>query len=114
MSIENLFPMATTPFEQYMLADERDGYTMTFRVCVTLAGQLDRSRFESAVREIEDLQPLLQAVIQPLGDSQFQWQYAGPVNWPWPQDAPVPSNPMAVHTPRAPVAETEMLYRLQL
>ena len=29
-----LFPLATTPFEQYMLADDRGDYPMTFPVSV--------------------------------------------------------------------------------
>ncbi|MFT5523172.1 MAG: NRPS condensation-like uncharacterized protein [Pirellulaceae bacterium] len=63
-----------------MLADERDGYPMSFRVCVTLEGPIDRSRFHAAVRGGEALQPLLQAVIEPIGCSSFQWIYSGPGN----------------------------------
>ncbi|MFT7642595.1 MAG: NRPS condensation-like uncharacterized protein [Pirellulaceae bacterium] len=80
MSIADLFPLSTTPFEQYMLADERAGYTMTFRVCAVLEGRVDPSRFHLAVRNAVSRQPLLQAIVQPAGNSDFRWTYAGPDN----------------------------------
>jgi len=60
----SVLPLPLTPFEQYMLADDRKSYPMTFFVHLEFTGEIDRSAFEQAVRDVLPLHPLLRAQIK--------------------------------------------------
>ncbi|MGQ0636706.1 MAG: hypothetical protein ACT4QC_19010 [Planctomycetaceae bacterium] len=59
-----IFPLALTPFEQYMLADDRRDYPMTFFIELVLSGALDRKAFENSLAGALSRHPLLRAVAQ--------------------------------------------------
>lgn len=41
----SVFPLQTTPFEEYLIADDRPGYRMTFLVDHAFEGEIDREAF---------------------------------------------------------------------
>jgi hypothetical protein len=56
-----VFPLNLTPFEDYMLWDDRPDYPMTFVVELEFQGQIDRAALESALVDALARHPLLQA-----------------------------------------------------
>jgi NRPS condensation-like uncharacterized protein len=60
----NLFPLAVTPFEHYMLADDTPDHPMTVSIRVHYSGVIHRQRFETAMRAALRAHPLLSARIQ--------------------------------------------------
>jgi hypothetical protein len=59
----DLFPLAVSPFEHYMLADDRPEYPMTFFLRLRFRGRFDRARFHGALAETLQGHPLLTARI---------------------------------------------------
>ncbi|MFV2067472.1 MAG: hypothetical protein ACC645_10865 [Pirellulales bacterium] len=62
--IENLFPLPLTPFERYMLADDRREYPMTFVMQFDFQGSVKRGCWEAAFHDALDRHPLLTSVVQ--------------------------------------------------
>ncbi len=60
---EAIFPLPLTPFEHYMLADDRPDHPMTCVEYLYFEGVLDRLRLERAFEEALRHQPLLRARI---------------------------------------------------
>jgi NRPS condensation-like uncharacterized protein len=60
-----LFPLHLTPFEHYMLIDDRPRYPMTFIVQLEMSGKIDREAFTQAVKQALLRHPLLTAIIGP-------------------------------------------------
>lgn len=52
-------PLCLTPFERYMMMDERAGYPMTFPLVWRVTGGIDRVQFEAAFQEALSWHPLL-------------------------------------------------------
>jgi hypothetical protein len=59
-----LFPLPLTPFERYMLADDRRDYPMTYVAQFHFRGTVDREDWEAAYHEALDRHPLLTSVVQ--------------------------------------------------
>lgn len=59
---DRIFPLALTPFEHYMLADDRPDYPMTFCIELALTGSLDRAEFTKAAEGAIRRHPLLRAI----------------------------------------------------
>lgn len=57
------FPLALTPFEHYMLADDSDTWPMTVAIRLRLLGTIDRARLKGAVTKSLASHPLLRATI---------------------------------------------------
>ena len=60
-SATTLFPLPLTPFERYMVEDDRDEYPMTFAFVVELNGLIDRASMEAAVAAACQRHPLTTA-----------------------------------------------------
>ena len=56
-----LFPLPLTPFERYMLADDRPDYPMAFPAVVEFSGSLRRAEFDAALEGALREHPLLRA-----------------------------------------------------
>lgn len=74
------FPLRLTPFERYMLVDERRGYAMTFIIDFVFAGNVDTEKFELAAQNALVLNPLLSARLHKRARLGF-WK-AGPAPTP--------------------------------
>ena len=61
---EELFPLPLTPFERYMLADDRREYPMTFVAQFDFQGTINRGFWEAAFSDALDRHPLLTSVVQ--------------------------------------------------
>lgn len=68
----NLFPLRHTPFEQYMLTDDRRDYPMAFFIEIDLTGELSREAFMGALEKALVRHPLLTA--------RAEWSWRG---WHW-------------------------------
>lgn len=84
----NPFPLRVTPFEHYMLADDRPEYPMTFLFRFTFEGAFDVDRFMGALGIALRRHPMLHAYITgspKLRSTQIQWHEAGdmPVPFEW-------------------------------
>ncbi len=62
---KRVFPLHLTPFENYMVADDRPEYPMTFIVEFEFDGQLDPPAFEAAIDDALQRHPLLRASSNP-------------------------------------------------
>ena len=63
-------PLCLTPFERYMMMDERAGYPMTFPLVWRVTGGIDRVQFEAAFQEALSWHPLLRGRV---GDEGWVW-----------------------------------------
>ena len=63
-TFHDCLPIPLTPFEQYMVADDRIRHPMTFFVQLEFSGEIDVSAFEGAVSEVLSRHPLLGAKVQ--------------------------------------------------
>lgn len=63
-----VFPLPLTPFERYMLVDDRAGYPMTYAHVVDLHGKIDQPAMESAVLAALARHPLTCAKVRQRGD----------------------------------------------
>jgi len=68
-----LFPLYLTPFESYMLWDDRADLPMTFVVRMDFSGDLDRVSIEKALPLALQRHPLLQAVVRPAKGKRDCW-----------------------------------------
>lgn len=88
---KRLFPMHLTPFETYMLMDDRPEYPMTFIVQLGFSGEVHREIFEESIDLALQRHPLLRAIVQPAKQDRDCWVCAkgikpylhwGPLNEP--------------------------------
>lgn len=90
--MRSLFPLLLAPFEEYILADDRPGYRMTFFFELTFAGELDRPAFEVGLNEALRRHPLLSSLVQRAGWRRLAWvaaeNIAPVINW-GPADSPI-------------------------
>lgn len=64
-----------TPFERYMVAEDRASYPMAFAFCVECTGQVDRSRLQSSFDHALQKQPLLIARLRKgVFSSHWYWE----------------------------------------
>lgn len=63
-NLGDLFPLRLTPFEHYMLLDDRDTWPMTFVVELRFLGALRPEAVEQAVHAAAVRQPMLRAVVE--------------------------------------------------
>lgn len=68
-----LFPLYLTPFEEYMLWDDRADYPMTFVVNMEFDGKLDRDAITNALPLALSRHPLLQANVKPAKKNRDCW-----------------------------------------
>lgn len=68
-----LFPLYLTPFEEYMLWDDRADYPMTFVVRMEFDGKLDRDAITNALPKALSRHPLLQANVKPAKGNRDCW-----------------------------------------
>lgn len=74
------FPLSLTAFESYLLADDRPhDAPMCFYLRLSLAGRVDRQRWERAVRRVVARQPLLRSTV---AESDGQWLWVPTSQWP--------------------------------
>ena len=59
-----LFPLGLTPFEQFMLLDDRADYPMVFVIAIRVRGVLLRDEFDAALQIARDRHPLLTCFVQ--------------------------------------------------
>lgn len=80
-----LFPLPLTPFEQYMLADDRADYPMVFPLLWPYQGTVQRDAFKAAVTDALVRHPLLCAVVHRQGLGGWSWLPAEvshpPIRW---------------------------------
>jgi NRPS condensation-like uncharacterized protein len=85
MTEQPLFPLPISPFEYYMISDERPGYPMTIPMRFELKGRIDRDAFEAALHETVDIHPLLKAVIRKVRRLGLSWHlledWKTPIEW---------------------------------
>lgn len=90
--MSDVFPLPLAPFEEYMLADDRPGYRMTFLVDQSFDGEIDRAAFDAGVDEASRHHPLLRAFVRRRRFRAPQWvsaEDASPkIDWA-PLDQPV-------------------------
>lgn len=72
----NLFPLSATPFEEYMLADDRPAYPATAVMELDLAGAIDPERLQAALPLALERHPLLNAVLEGGRIRRPRWQPA--------------------------------------
>jgi NRPS condensation-like uncharacterized protein len=68
-----MLPLPLSPFEQYMLIDDRPAYPMTFWIRLNFAGRLHQEHFLDALRQALARHPLLFALVRNPAREQFEW-----------------------------------------
>jgi hypothetical protein len=85
-------PLRFSPFERYMLRDDRASHPMTFTIRLKFLGRFDAQAFEQAVLEAVERHPLLRARLEGNRPTEFTW-VASPDPRPYldvaPLDAPL-------------------------
>lgn len=71
--MSDVFPLPLSPFEEYMLLDDRPGYRMTFLVEQSFEGEIDRAAFEAGVAEASSRHPLLRANVRRRRLLRWEW-----------------------------------------
>lgn len=83
--VPRLFPLYLTPFEEYMLWDDRTDYPMTFVIKMEFDGKLNRAAITDALPKALSRHPLLQANIKPAKGNRDCWvaavQPAVKISW---------------------------------
>lgn len=78
-------PLPMTPFEEYMLGDDRPAYPMSFFVRLRFTGSIDRDSFQQALRTALRPHCLLWAKLQNVAGARKCWTDASdsqlPVRW---------------------------------
>lgn len=69
----SLFPLSLTPFEEYMLLDDRPAYPSIGCAALRLTGRFDRPAFQSALDATLTRHPLLCALVRRTGRGRFEW-----------------------------------------
>ena len=77
-----IFPLALAPFEEYMLADDRPAYPMTFFLRLQLAGRFGPETFPQALRTTISRHPLLCALVRQVGRRHPEWIAANRADLP--------------------------------
>jgi hypothetical protein len=67
----SVFPLRTTPFEEYLSADDRPGYRMTFLVDHAFEGEIDREAFTAGAAEALARHLLLNSVLERRGTRNY-------------------------------------------
>lgn len=62
--MSDVLPLPLTPYEEYMLLDDRPGYRMEFLVEQSFEGEIDRPAFEAGIADALRRHPLLNAHIE--------------------------------------------------
>jgi len=70
------FPLRLSPFEEYLLLDDRPSFPMNFFLRLTFAGHLCYDVWNSAIRESLALHPLLHANVEKVGKKCLQWTHS--------------------------------------
>jgi len=70
-----LLPLRLTPFEEYMLLDDRPAYPMSCFTMIKLRGQFNIAAFESALHQALEHHPLLTCSVTET-NGRFYWQHA--------------------------------------
>jgi NRPS condensation-like uncharacterized protein len=73
-----LFPLPLGPFEQYMLADDREDSPMTFVVKADLTGPLDHDAIHEAIQSSLQRHPLFHATVSAEGFRKPTWVTCDP------------------------------------
>lgn len=68
------FPLSLSPFEEYMLLDDRPDHPMSFVLRFRFQGVFDRDVFRSATRTVLQRHPLLRSVIQKGAAGWLEWK----------------------------------------
>ncbi|MFC1758844.1 condensation domain-containing protein [Planctomycetota bacterium] len=68
-----VFPLHLTPFESYMLLDDRPAHPMTFIVQISFSGNLDRQAFADSIPQAISRHPLLRAIVKPKKQKRDCW-----------------------------------------
>ena len=68
-----LFPLGLTPFEQFMLLDDRVDYPMVFVIAIRVSGELLRDEFDAALQVALDRHPLLTCFVQRCAGAGLCW-----------------------------------------
>lgn len=80
-----ILPLNLSPFEDYMVWDDRPEYPMTFVVRMEFDGEIDREATQEALSNALLRHPLLQAVVQPAKGNRDGWVHATngkiPISW---------------------------------
>jgi hypothetical protein len=74
---QRIFPLHITPFERYMLTDDRPKYPSTFILQLEFSGDLDRNSFQASIDEALERHPLLRALIRPAKQHRDCWVDSG-------------------------------------
>lgn len=74
MDATALFPLQLSPFEEYMIKDERPAFPMIFSIRLRLSGTVHEARFENAVTAVLHRHPLLNATLTSIGKNRHQWR----------------------------------------
>jgi len=70
---ENIFPLPLSPFEKYLLADDRPTHPMAFAIEVDFAGRFHRPALAAALVEVLKRHPLLRARVQHSSKHGYVW-----------------------------------------
>lgn len=68
-----VFPLHLTPFESYMLLDDRPDHPMTFIVQISFSGKFNRQAFSASVPPAIARHPLLRAIVKPKKQNRDCW-----------------------------------------
>ena len=90
--MSDVFPLPLSPFEEYLLLDDRPSHRMTYLVEQSFEGEIDRDAFDAGVVEASQRHPLLRANVRQRWFGGWRWIAAvntqPPVDWA-PLDEPV-------------------------
>jgi len=78
-SDQRIFPLHLTPFESYMVTDDRPDYPMTFIVQFEFSGSLEPNAFKASIDDALERHPLLRSVIRPAKLNRDCWVDSGKV-----------------------------------
>lgn len=77
---QRVFPLHVTPFERYMMTDDRPTYPSTFIIQFEFSGNLDRNAFRASIDDALERHPLTRAIIRPAKLNRDCWVDAGDVS----------------------------------
>ncbi len=89
--MDQIFPLMMTPFEYYMWVDHHPEYPMEVETTLRFIGEMDRTRFEEALRKTIRRHPLFSCTLdtstRPLPSWIYHEDYVHPIQW---EDASIP------------------------
>src|SRR5262245_62070684 len=71
--MSRLRPLFMNGFEEFLLADDRPGYSKTFALDLTIQGEIDRESFEVGLAQALARHPLLSALVKHRGWLRPRW-----------------------------------------